>query len=214
MNSIPESPGIYALVCSETDEVRYIGQSVNMKRRYSGHLYAKNHLPVSRWCVRRRLDGARPYMKVLKHCEKHELNEEEKKAIRDHRKAGCDLLNLQEGGQKPVPAGGGQGRDVWSLHGYKTPYMMFTQYFFPLCNNEKIRKRVREIRDEYRQLRTEPERLTFQLNCAATLLNILKGEKLNTLEEYLIKVAPKVNAKYPGRMTIVYNDGIEETPEG
>lgn len=205
-------PGIYALVCPFTGETRYIGQSKNMKKRLAGHLNGNSDLPVGRWCRKVKREGAEPQMRVVKECPKGRLDREEIKAIREHREAGCRLLNLQDGGKNPVTNGNGQGRDLWSIPGYKTPYMVLTNHFFPYAQWPRISKRLREIRDYNRSLKSEKEKLDFQLWCANVMTGCLTGDRLTRLEEYLIKLAPKVNAKYPGRMTLVYNDGVEDTP--
>ena len=81
-----------------------------------------------------------------------------------------------------------------------------------LKKHKLIRDNLKTLSDSYKAAKTEFEKLNHQIFFADWVLKNAKPEVTKTMERYLIEVAPKINAKFQGRMTLVYNDGIEETP--
>lgn len=92
---------IYGLVDPLTLELRYVGQSLNHKRRFRRHLHSaldpKSH--VHAWIAKLRHNGFQPILVILAHhvpslC----LNVEEQFFVAYHRGQGCNLTNLTDGG--------------------------------------------------------------------------------------------------------------------
>ena len=207
--------GIYALICPDTMEVRYIGQSIDIKTRYLGHVHTrpKKDKPSSKirhWCSDLKASGKKPILLILDICTKSKLDRLEIKHIKRSLESGDNLLNMHKGGKinfKHVKAS-----YVWSLDGYDDPYTVFIRSVFCLRNIKLIRDNLKTLSDSYKAAKTEFEKLNHQIFFADWVLKNAKPEVTKTMERYLIEVAPKINAKFQGRMTLVYNDGIEETP--
>lgn len=96
-----EKVTIYAL--TERDgRVRYVGKTVNLKRRLSGHIRDafRKSLPVNNWVAKRLLQGLGFDAKVLELCSLQNWQEREKHWIAFHRSSDF-LLNVAEGGAAP-----------------------------------------------------------------------------------------------------------------
>lgn len=92
---------IYGLADPLTLELRYVGQSLNHRRRFRRHLRSslnpKNH--VHMWIAKLRCDGLEPMLVILaSHIPSSNLNAEEQFYVAYHRGQGCDLTNLTDGG--------------------------------------------------------------------------------------------------------------------
>lgn len=97
---MPKKVFIYCLKDPNTGDVRYIGQTNNLKKRTQTHLSTSSKLktPLGDWL--RSLNGGRPILAVL-----HEVafgeswQDEEKRYICFARGMGMDLVNSTAGGQ-------------------------------------------------------------------------------------------------------------------
>jgi len=207
--------GIYSLLCPDTMEVRYIGQSIDIKTRYLGHVHArpKKQKPSSnimQWCSDLKDSGKKPILLILDICIKSKLDRLEIKHIKRSIESGDSLLNMHKGGKinfKQV-----KSNHVWSIEGYDDPYTVFIRSVFCLRNIKIIRDNLKALSDSYKAAKTEAEKLSHQIFFADWVLKNAKPEVVKNMERYLIEVAPKINSKFQGRITLVYNDGIEETP--
>lgn len=97
---------IYSLFDPADGRVRYIGQTVNVKRRLARHVKDAPHrnLPVYRWIMELIAVGRTPAMTVIEECAGDEANAREIFWIKYCRARMTDLLNLADGGQINIPA--------------------------------------------------------------------------------------------------------------
>lgn len=56
---------IYILIDPETQQVRYVGKTVNLKKRYNNHLFPDNNYYVSKWTRKLMSKGLRPILEVI-----------------------------------------------------------------------------------------------------------------------------------------------------
>jgi len=90
---------IYALIDPRDNEVRYIGQTVNLSQRFRKHLTDKRISSRKRaWLDELLLLGKEPIMKVIEQCNKGNAGEREQYWIADYRNLNTDLLNISNGG--------------------------------------------------------------------------------------------------------------------
>ena len=59
---------IYTLSHPITNEVRYVGKTINIKRRYKQHLYDKRGTHKASWVKSLRKDGLKPILNILEEC--------------------------------------------------------------------------------------------------------------------------------------------------
>ena len=92
---------IYCLYCPITGEPRYIGKSINSKRRFSQHIFnAKTgRTPVYCWIRKLLNSGSKPIMKVIEKTK--DWAEAEKRLIKEYRSKYKNLLNIADGGDEP-----------------------------------------------------------------------------------------------------------------
>lgn len=90
---------IYALKDPITGAIRYIGKSVNPKRRFLGHLgnIKKNHY-CANWIRSLKERGLRPELEILAQVPESEWPQWEIDYIEAFRSLGCDLVNFTRGG--------------------------------------------------------------------------------------------------------------------
>ena len=92
---------IYSLSDPRTGEIRYVGKTVNLKRRLYGHLYDDEKTHKSAWIKSLKRLGLKPQLDILESFfdERDELwQESEKWWISYLRFIGCALTNLDSGG--------------------------------------------------------------------------------------------------------------------
>lgn len=94
---------IYILVCPESGEVRYVGKTINLKKRYSCHFSLavakkKYRSYVGNWIASLRKRGLRPIMEVIEECYA-DWSQREKYWISSYRNSGASLCNLTDGGE-------------------------------------------------------------------------------------------------------------------
>lgn len=92
---------IYSLRNPETDEVRYIGKTNNLKTRLRSHQKAASFgtLPVNRWVKKLQSVGMEPVLRIEKEVPESSWEDAEVELIAQHRSAGTRLLNVTNGGE-------------------------------------------------------------------------------------------------------------------
>jgi hypothetical protein len=94
---------IYAMRCPFTDDIRYVGKSINPKRRYREHLQkaksAGRKWPVASWIAALLAKNEFPLMTILNEVGEQEWEDEERYWIAKFRAEKCRLLNLTDGGE-------------------------------------------------------------------------------------------------------------------
>lgn len=85
---------IYTLSHPITNEVRYVGKTINIKRRYKQHLYDKRTSHKASWVKSLKNDGLKPVMNILEICTFENWEEKEKYWIKQFN----NLTNLKAGG--------------------------------------------------------------------------------------------------------------------
>ena len=68
---------IYTLSHPLTNEVRYVGKTINIKRRYKQHLYDKRNSYKANWVKSLRNDGLKPILTILETCNEDNWQERE-----------------------------------------------------------------------------------------------------------------------------------------
>ena len=93
---------IYVLRCPVTNFARYVGKTVDIKRRMANHL-CPNQLSKkthkARWLNSLILDGKKPKIEILEVVDESVVDERERFWIAAFRASGCDLTNLTDGGE-------------------------------------------------------------------------------------------------------------------
>jgi len=94
---------IYALLCPNTKEVRYIGKANDSEKRLKSHIRdsRRRNTPVYCWIKKLSLSNQIPIVKVLHICNVEEWKELEINVIKEHKEKGCRLLNVALGGDEP-----------------------------------------------------------------------------------------------------------------
>jgi group I intron endonuclease len=85
---------IYTLSHPETNEVRYVGKTINIKRRYKQHLYDKRTTHKSSWVKSLKQLGLKPIMTIIETCNETNWIDREKFWITQF----DNLTNLLDGG--------------------------------------------------------------------------------------------------------------------
>jgi group I intron endonuclease len=85
---------IYTLSNPTTNEVRYVGKTINIARRYKQHLYDKRTTHKASWVQSLKKVGLKPKLIILEECNKDNWQEREKYWIRQFN----NLTNHLEGG--------------------------------------------------------------------------------------------------------------------
>ena len=209
----PKISGIYALICPQTGDIKYVGQSVNIySRYYSGHRSKKKgasaRLPVSAWVKKLHEKGLQPSLKILE--ETNNLDDAEKKWI-DHFGL-CNLLNIHGGGKQTLFIGNGKSSCVTSVEGMPSPYALLVRALWAYSKTPSGKKIHAYWKKKHAEAKTELDKVVLQMNCFNAVCALNKGELAVKAEQWAMAAAPQINAKYPGRVTLVYNDGVEETP--
>jgi len=217
VKDVPAISGIYALVCPDTKEVRYIGKSKNIKNRFKSHrgtVRTKGH-PVTMWVAKIRDEGKRPFIKILKETESKgdKINKLEIMFISYFREKGSKLLNIHGGGAIPAAIGNGRSSECWSVNNMEDPWRVLRNLTFGMKKNSiRVKEIMKSLREEYRSLSSEKERVDFQLNCFVKVLAVGGNKNIDKAEAWIIEAAKQINKSYPKRVTIRYSDGVEVTP--
>jgi hypothetical protein len=98
--------GIYALAHPDTGRVMYVGQSIDVDRRYRTHrdyFGANSNLRLQTWIAELRSSGKGPQFQLLENVgTASELDDTERKWIRHFKSKGEAELNLSIGGKNRV----------------------------------------------------------------------------------------------------------------
>ncbi|WP_300571212.1 GIY-YIG nuclease family protein [Flavobacterium sp.] len=84
---------IYTLSHPITNEVRYVGKTINIKRRYKQHLYDKRNTHKCNWVQSLRKDKLKPILTIIEECESN-WQDREKYWITQY----DNLTNFSDGG--------------------------------------------------------------------------------------------------------------------
>jgi hypothetical protein len=98
---IPETGIIYGLVDPITSKLRYVGCTINLKRRVKAHLQeAASHTTTHRtaWIKGLLLRNLTPLVIVLEMCSSNDLFDREREYITSLRQRGYELVNSTDGG--------------------------------------------------------------------------------------------------------------------
>lgn len=85
---------IYTLSNPTTKEVRYVGKTINIKRRYKQHLYDKRIKHKYSWVQSLKNEGLKPLLTVIEVCDQTNWQEREKFWITQF----DNLINFLDGG--------------------------------------------------------------------------------------------------------------------
>lgn len=93
---------IYTLSHPITNEVHYVGKSTNHKKRFTDHIYearkGRKQAKLYKWIRSLLANDLMPIMNIINEVQTTEWEEAEIAAIEQHKKLGCNLLNMTEGG--------------------------------------------------------------------------------------------------------------------
>lgn len=84
---------IYSLSHPLTNEVRYIGKTINLKRRYRQHLYDKRTTHKCNWIQSLKKEGLKPVLTIIETCDEN-WQDREKYWITQY----DNLTNFSDGG--------------------------------------------------------------------------------------------------------------------
>ncbi len=93
---------IYGLVDPRTNKIRYVGKTVNIKRRLQNHLCpaSLNRIRhVAQWLKGLVQHNSRPTVVILETVKESDADKTERRWIRRFKKAGLKLTNLTPGGE-------------------------------------------------------------------------------------------------------------------
>jgi len=94
---------IYGLFHPETNELRYIGKTNNLKMRLQSHIdYARSkrkQRPVSDWINSLIKNGIKPIIRQIELCNNKNWIEREMFWIKEYKHIGARILNLTDGGE-------------------------------------------------------------------------------------------------------------------
>lgn len=85
---------IYTLSHPITNEVRYVGKTINVKRRYKQHLYDKRGSHKASWVKSLKSEGLKPILTIIENCTPENWVEREMYWIKQF----DNLTNLKAGG--------------------------------------------------------------------------------------------------------------------
>jgi|SRR5690554_1493961 len=181
---VPSISGIYALCCPDTKEVKYVGQSKNIRVRINSHMRGDaTKSPKTEWIKGLSLEGRTPLVKILE--ETSDLNAAEKRHIK--REGIENLLNVHHGG-------GYEGRldpVLWRVVGFAHP----TKMLYLRCKNVGVSSEVLSlIGFRVKSCGSEIERLALEVQVARSLMQTDLKERA---QKWLKVVIPRIESKYP-----------------
>lgn len=89
---------IYALRDPRTDDIRYIGKSLNPRERFVQHLRSRRNSDCARWIQSLRCEGLEPTLEILEQTTEADWQARERFRVADALANGCDLTNADGGG--------------------------------------------------------------------------------------------------------------------
>jgi len=91
---------VYVLRCPTTNEIRYVGQTVNTTKRLEGHLSCKTQKEKGKWIKSLLEEGKKPILEVVDKGNKKRMSAKEMSLINELRKKGANLFNINDGIRK------------------------------------------------------------------------------------------------------------------
>jgi group I intron endonuclease len=92
---------IYALKCPDTNNVMYVGQTTDVKKRKNQHCSAGDKSNKGLWVKSLLTQGKKPIFEIIEECDISEVNERETYHISENRKLN-DLFNVLDGGRGKI----------------------------------------------------------------------------------------------------------------
>lgn len=89
---------IYVLIDPRTDEIRYVGKTIDIKRRFKNHCRCELKRDKENWVRNLRAAGLRPRMQIIETVTDGTWIQREQFWIAYYREKGCRLTNLTSGG--------------------------------------------------------------------------------------------------------------------
>lgn len=163
--------GIYALCCPKTGDVRYIGQSKNIKKRFSAHLNSSTKYPVSSWVEELKKQNLFPILKIIKECPPEKLDEEEIQEIKKHK---GNLLNVSNGGK--MGYSDLSRKKPWSVKGVANPTKLVTLF---IRNRNPKSSVLKQIKDSVANCKSDAERCELELRFAHGFMNSCVQDKID-----------------------------------
>lgn len=192
--------GVYALIDPRDGQIRYIGQSINIKARFGQHKNAKNDLPVSCWTRSLQKNGFNPDLIILQ--EHYNPIEIEKYWIDRAKSRNLNLLNLHGGG--PVAwHSNGRSCKIWIDDRNYSPYRawlnFYTSFAFNKFNSGNVaRSALSKAKEMYSLCATEKEKILFQFHVARIIIEKFNTKKHHDDVAYWIgHMYPILKDKYP-----------------
>ncbi len=132
------SIGIYLLRFKGTDKV-YIGQSIDIEKRFSTHIYKMKYYKANRKLIEAYNSYGQPTLEILFECEKNELDENENLAIKEFNSV-INGFNICE------TAGGGCDLSGENSASSKFNNKQIIQAFYYLINDQELTtKQISEL---------------------------------------------------------------------
>lgn len=104
-------------ITDDSDEVRYVGKSVDVARRFKDHLSeTERTYPLYTWLRKQLKEGRKVACKVLAVAITPDWQSLEKAVIKQYREDGFKMLNLADGGDEPF-----MSREQRRINGSKIP---------------------------------------------------------------------------------------------
>lgn len=204
--SVKRISGVYALIDPRDGGIKYIGQSVDINKRYKEHCRCLKKYPVYRWVNELKSLALKPDLIVM---QEHEPPIDIEKSWIDRAKQrGINLFNLHEGGANISKIKVDYEELIWRVEGMVSPFVMLRRKLFPITKTcEPVRKALGLFTKERKSLKTQSDILNFELKMASIAHNFGLKDLADNIELWLVKVERKVNQKYPNRIQLIYNDG-------
>lgn len=174
--------GIYALICPDTERIKYIGQSVDIRKRYLSHLRSDSMYPVSLWIKNLKKENKKPKLKIMLECDRVVLDKEEIKLI-----SSVGIRGLYN-----ISTGGSPGYDKlsthkpWAIKGMSCP----TKKYILFCRNSFGNLQfVKDVAKLVKGCRTDKERSILELRFAKAMEHT---HMKKDIEKWLAKAVPKM----------------------
>lgn len=164
--------GIYALVCPYTKNIKYIGQSININKRYKEHLRANAKYPVYKWIKELKKNGKNPILKIIKLADKERLDQLEIEEIKRH--GISSLLNVSIGGK--LGYHDLARKKPWVAKGVACP----TKYYLMVMRNSFPDSSViNDVKNAVLKCSSTKERVALELRFAFLLIKARKTKVVN-----------------------------------
>ena len=198
--------GVYALLDPVTGIIAYIGQSKNISKRYSQHVKSCANKALKSWICRLSNAGMSPDMIILE--ESDSPVDAEKHWIDRAKAAGIVLFNIHEGGRYPSHAHAEKKAKIWRADGVGSPYLNMRMALSGYINLKKrIHALFEQLSKERKSKKTEEQILDFEIKMAWIAYSSGYDDLRDMAVRWVCAVEGKVNAKYPGKLQVRYENG-------